>query len=136
MAAFTHRHLYLGAALLWGVPGVILTIRGVSAYAMLQFSHQWWLLFITVAVIAAFYIMFGRIVRRYTARIARLPAEKISLWQTFPRRGWLLMAFMVVLGVVLRLVPALPLEFYASFYSGLGPMLLFAAMRFALCAWR
>lgn len=134
MALFKRRHLYVVAALLWGVPGVLLTIKGVSAYGALPLVRQWWLLLVTALVAVGFGFMFGRVVERYTARIARLPAENNSLWQTFPMRGWWLMAFMMGLGVALKSVPALPFEFIASFYSGLGPMLLVSAVRFVLRA--
>ena len=34
---------------------------------------------------------------------------------------------MLCLGISLKFIPGLPMEFTASFYSALGPMLLFAA---------
>lgn len=37
---------------------------------------------------------------------------------------------MACLGVSLKFIPGLPAEFIASFYSGLGPMLILAACRF------
>lgn len=52
MALFKRRHLYFVAALLWGVPGVLLTIKGVSAYGALPLVRQWWLLLVTALVIA------------------------------------------------------------------------------------
>lgn len=54
----------------------------------------------------------------------------VPLWHTFPLRGWALIIFMLCLGISLKFIPGLPMEFTASFYSGLGPMLLFAAFRF------
>ena len=89
----------------------------------------WWLILITVLVLAGFFFMFSRIVDRYSARIAALP-EKTSFWQTFPLRGWILIVFMSCLGIALKFIPGVPAEFTASFYSGLGPMLIFAACRF------
>lgn len=89
----------------------------------------WWLILITVLVLAGFFFMFSRIVDRYSARIAALP-EKTSFGQTFPLRGWILIVFMSCLGVALKFIPGVPAEFTASFYSGLGPMLIFAACRF------
>ncbi len=89
----------------------------------------WWLILITAIVLAGFFFMFSRIVDRYSARIAALP-EKTSFWQTFPLRGWILIVFMSCLGVALKFITGVPAEFTASFYSGLGPMLIFAACRF------
>lgn len=65
----------------------------------------------------------------YSARIAAQPL-KTSFWQTFPLRGWILIVCMSCLGIALKFIPGIPAEFTASFYSGLGPMLIFAACRF------
>ena len=121
-------HLFLTATLIWGVPGVIITTKGVMAYAQLH-SHQWWLLAITLAVLAAFHLMFRRVVAKYSAHIEGLTAP-YPIWKTFPLTGWLLMWFMMSLGMSLRHIPGIPTEFFASFYSGLGPMLLLSASRF------
>ena len=121
-------HLFLTAALIWGVPGVIIMTKGVMAYAQLH-SRQWWLLAITLAVIAAFHQMFRRVVAKYSAHIEGLTAP-YPIWKTFPLTGWLLMLFMMSLGMSLRHIQGIPTEFFASFYSGLGPMLLLSAVRF------
>ena len=121
-------HLYLTAALIWGVPGGIITTKGVGAYAQLH-AREWWLFAITLIVLAAFYLMFRRVVAKYSAHIERLTAP-YPIWKTFPLTGWLLMLFMMSLGMSLRHIQGIPTEFFASFYSGLGPMLLLSALRF------
>ncbi|MBP3426252.1 MAG: hypothetical protein J6K81_06005 [Rikenellaceae bacterium] len=123
------------AALLWGVPGCIITSKGVAAYRAVAIDDLWWLILCTVTVLVAFYFMFRRVVARYSGRIAKLPS-KARLWQTFPLRGWILMLFMMSLGVALKHIPAVPLQFTASFYSGLGPMLLLSSARFLCNVWR
>lgn len=84
---------------------------------------------ITALVLAGFFMMFRKIVDKYSARIAAQPQET-SFWQAFPLRGWILIVCMSCLGIALRFIPGIPAEFTASFYSGLGPMLVFAACRF------
>ena len=91
----------------------------------------WWLLLITVSVITGFFYMFRRIVDRYCDRIASLPDE-IYIWHTFPARGWALLIFMMGLGIALKHIPGVSSAFTASFYSGLGPMLLVSSTRFLL----
>ena len=124
------KHLYAAAGVIWGIPGFIITSKGISAYGMQSSDTLWWLLMITAAVLTAFFFMFRRIVDRYCDRIAALP-DKVSIWQTFPTRGWILVVFMTCLGIVLKHIPAIPTAFTASFYSGLGPMLVLASARFA-----
>ena len=121
--------LYVFAAAIWGIPGVIISIKGIKAYMTQPSDNLWWLVLITAAVILGFFFMFRKIVDRYCRRIASLD-EKVSIWQTFPVRGWILIVFMMCLGIVLKHIPQIPTAFTASFYSGLGPMLVVAAIRF------
>ena len=123
------KNLYCIAALIWSIPGIIITVKGIRAYLSMAPQNLWWLLLITAAVLASFYMMFSRIVDRYSTRIAAQP-QKTTVWQTFPLRGWILIVCMSCLGIVMKHIPAVPAAFTASFYSGLGPMLLFAALRF------
>ena len=123
------RHLYAVAAVIWGIPGITITLKGISAYGKQSSENLWWLLLITASVLAAFFMMFRRIVNRYCGRIASLPAN-VKIWHTFPARGWILIVFMMGLGIALNHIPEIPSAFTASFYSGLGPMLVVSAFRF------
>ena len=129
------KHLFYLAALIWGIPALIVTAKGIAAYTHIASHDLWWLLLVSGGVFAAFTLMFRGIVNRYSARIDSLEG-KLQLWQTFPLRGWILILFMMGLGMTLRFIPNIPLEFTASFYSGLGPALIVAAIRFATRARR
>lgn len=126
------KQLYIVAAVIWGIPGIIISVKGVDAYLMQSPDAIWWLLMITAAVMTGFFFMFRRIVDRYCDRIAQLP-EKVKVWHTFPTRGWALLVFMMGLGIALKHIPGVPTAFTASFYSGLGPMLLLSSVRFVSC---
>lgn len=134
MFVLQRKHLYLAAALLWGVPGTVIAIKGVMAYTFVAWRSLWSLFPATIVVMTGFFFMFNRIVARYISRIESLPANKVTLLNTFPLRGWLLMFLMMGLGLVLRSLPGLSVAFVASFYSGLGPMLLLSAAKFVLSA--
>ena len=123
------KHLYVVAAVIWGIPGIMITLKGIKAYTIQPSENLWWLLLITAFVLASFFLMFRRIVDRYSERIASLP-ERVKIWQTFPLRGWILLIFMMSLGIALKHIPGIPSAFTASFYTGLGPMLLLSAGRF------
>lgn len=124
------RHLYILAAIIWGIPGINITIKGINAYIEQPSDRIWWLLVITSFVMAGFFYVFNKVVIRYTERIASL-TDKSAPWHVFPARGWLLLIFMAGLGVTLRNIPSIPSSFIASFYSGLGPMLILSAVRYA-----
>lgn len=125
------KHLYIVSAVIWGIPGILISVKGINAYMMQMPDDIWWLLLITVSVITGFFYMFRRIVDRYCDRIASLPDE-IYIWHTFPARGWALLIFMMGLGIALKHIPGVSSAFTASFYSGLGPMLLVSSTRFLL----
>ena len=123
------RFLFLIAAIIWGIPGVMITIKGIKAYTAMPSDELWWLLLITVFVLSSFIVMFRRIVNRYCALIDAKP-EKTTVLHTFPLRGWILVICMSCLGIALKFMPFIPAEFAASFYSGLGPALVIAAILF------
>lgn len=123
------RHLFILAALIWGIPGASITFKGIAAYRNVALPDLWWLISITVSVCIGFYLMFRRIVDRYSERISSLP-DRVNALMTFPVRGWILLIFMMGLGIFLKHLPGVPVQFTASFYSGLGPMLLLSAVRF------
>lgn len=123
------RDLYIVAGVIWGVPGVIISLKGINAYRIQPSEDIWWLLLITAGILSGFFLMFRRIVKRYCQRIASLP-DQVKIWQTFPARGWFLIVFMMGLGIALKHIPDIPSAFTASFYSGLGPMLLLSSLRF------
>ena len=122
-------HSYVVAAAIWGIPGINIAVKGIKAYMLIRPDDLWWLMLITVAVSVFFFIIFRRVVRKYSERIVSLP-DSVMIWRVFPPKGWILLAFMMGLGITLKYIPSVPMAFTASFYSGLGPMLIVAATRF------
>ena len=120
---------YIVAALIWGIPGINIAIKGLRTYMLMKPEDLWWLILITVAVSVFFFIIFRRVVRKYSERIVSLP-DSVMIWRVFPPKGWILLAFMMGLGITLKYIPSVPMAFTASFYSGLGPMLIVTATRF------
>lgn len=131
---FDRKYSYIIAAAVWGIPGINIAVKGVRAYMMIKPLTLWWLILITVAVAVFFFNIFRKVVRKYSDRIAALP-DRVWIWQVFPPRGWILLMFMMGLGITLKYAPGVPMVFTASFYSGLGPMLVVAALRFLLELW-
>ena len=121
---------YVIAAAIWGIPGINIAIKGVKTYMLMNPDDLWWLMLITVAVSIFFFIIFRRVVIKYSERIASLP-DSVMIWQIFPPKGWILLVIMMGLGITLKHIPDIPMSFTASFYSGLGPMLIVSALRFA-----
>ena len=123
------KYLYIIAAVIWGIPGINITIKGIGTYMLMKSDTLWWMILITVVVAVFFFNILSKVAGIYTERIATLP-DKVMIWQVFPLRGWILLVFMMGLGIILKYIPDVPIAFISSFYSGLGPMLVVASLRF------
>lgn len=129
------RHLLLANAIVWGAPGVKILVTGIQSYLAIWPSRLIvWLALGTIVVLVGFLFMFSRIVERYSARILAFPEKKKSLLAFLPVKGWILVIFMMCLGISLKFIPGVPTEFFASFYPGLGTALIVAGATF-LAKW-
>ena len=126
-------HLLAINGLLWTAIGTKITITGVSHYLLVDKPQNLlWMIPLSILVFAAFYRMFTGVVRKYSARIMAMTEEKTSIFRTFSLKGYLIIAFMISLGIGLKHIPGIPSNFFAWFYCGLGPGLLSAGIRFLL----
>lgn len=123
-------YLYYVASIIWMIPGLILTTKGLLAYTTIP-SHQLWLLNITIGIMVFFYIIFTKVVTKYCQHIVSQPNPTL-IWQVFSTKGWILLLIMVGLAMLIRVLPFVSNQFIASFYTGLGPMLILSSIRFML----
>ena len=125
------RHLLFVNGLLWLAIGTKIALTGIDAYRHLE-AVPWWYFLLSALVFAGFYVMFTGVVRKYSQRIEALPDPKTSIFKTFSVKGYLIIAFMITLGITLKRIPQVPDSFIAWFYCGLGPGLFSAGVRFLL----
>ncbi|MBR1426982.1 MAG: hypothetical protein IJ581_05970 [Paludibacteraceae bacterium] len=130
-------HLLLMQMLCWLAPGIVIVKKGILAMlTVAQTAPQrvWWLALTALAVAVSFSLMFNNFIKRYTARILSFPERKKSLFAFFDLRGYILIIFMMGLGISLKYIPGMPAEFFAGFYPGLGTALSIAGLRY-LYSW-
>lgn len=130
-------HLLLMQVLCWLAPGIVIMRKGIlslTAVAAANPQRLWWLIAIAVVVAVLFSLMFNSFILRYTNRILSFPERKKSLFAFFDLKGYILIFFMMALGISLKYIPCLPVEFFAAFYPGLGLALTIAGIRF-FCSW-
>lgn len=128
------RYLLLVNGLLWMAIGVKILLTGVDYYGRLE-SIPWWYFLLSAVVFAGFWFMFTGVVRKYAARIMSMTEPKTSIFKTFSIKGYIIIAFMITLGIFLKRIPQVPDSFIAWCYCGLGPGLLSAGIRF-IVRWR
>ena len=86
---------------------------------------------LSVVVFVVFQIfVFGKLVKKHTERIGNYTEERHLFIKFFDGKSFLIMAFMMILGIVLRYGGLAPKHFIAFFYAGLGASLLLAGLKF------
>lgn len=133
MLKVKRHHLLAVNGLLWTAIGIKILSIGLSHYLRVSNTMALcWMIPLSLLVFAGFYVMFTGVVSKYSSRILAMPEDRVSIFKTFSLKGYLLIAFMISLGIGLKHIPAIPSSFFAWFYCGLGPGLLSAGIRFIL----
>lgn len=120
--------LLLLACLVWSAAGFNILRIGVLAYP--NYLGVWSFL-LSALVFAVFQRMvFGKLVKKHTARIRAYEEERHFFLKFFDVKSFLIMAVMMSGGIWLRSGGLAPERFIAVFYTGLGASLLLAGVRF------
>ena len=127
------------AGIVWLAAGVNILRIGVESFGtVMQQGSMGRLLLLALAalvVLIGFCFMFRKIVGKHSSRIMGYKEDRKPVWYFFDVKGYLLMVFMMGLGIGLRSGQFLPVDFFAAFYTGLGSALSFSGIRF-LAAWK
>lgn len=120
--------LLLLASLVWSAAGFNILRIGLMAYSP-HLKPQNFLLTALVFVIFQVFI-FGRLVKKHTARITNYREERHCFLKFFDGKSFAIMAVMMSGGIGLRMSGIAPEVFIAFFYTGLGAALLLAGLLF------
>ena len=117
------------AGIVWLLAGMNVAILGVRAVIDVRDLAALILLALAggaVAIFCAFHPMFSKLVQKNVQRIADLEGERHHVVRFFDRKSYLMMAFMMSLGIGMRAAGVVPNWFIAFFYTGLGVALALA----------
>ena len=122
------------AGVVWLIAGLNILIIGLTSY----FSDVWafWQVLLlvlgSVATFLLFHSMFSRLVGKHVRRIRNYEDERQNPLLFFDLKSYLIMFFMIALGVTLRVSGWVPAWFIAFFYVGLGTALALAGVGFLM----
>ena len=120
--------LLLLACLVWSAAGFNILRIGLMAYPAYLTAVNYLL---SVLVFAVFqWFIFGKLVRKHTARITSYLEERHFFLKFFDGKAFVIMAVMMTGGIGLRVSGLAPERFIAVFYTGLGGALLLAGLLF------
>lgn len=122
--------LLLIACFVWTAAGFNILRIGIMAYSSYLSLLN---IILSAAVFGIFqYFIFGRLVKKHTKRISDYEEEKHFFLKFFDLKSFIIMAFMMIVGIYLRTSGLGPERFIAVFYSGLGAFLFLAGILFGI----
>lgn len=127
--------LLITCSALWLAAGFNVVRMGVLALSASEMA-VWTMLVGMIVVFALFGAMFMKISLKNMNRIESMPAAQQKIWNCMPVKSYLIMVFMIALGVCLRRNPAIPRGFIAFFYIGLGSALALAGALYLIRVFR
>lgn len=89
-------------------------MRGVAAIVLVAIAGG------AVAAFCGFHSMFSKLVKKNSQRIYELEGECHNPFRFFDRKGYIMMAIMISMGIGMRAAGLFPEWFIAFFYTGLG----------------
>ena len=116
------------ACLVWSAAGFNILRIGLIAYPAYRSVLNYLLSVLVFAVFQKF--IFGRLVKKHTARIHSYEEEYHFFLKFFDGKSFVIMAVMMSGGIALRVSGLAPERFIAVFYTGLGASLLLAGLLF------
>ena len=123
------------AGFVWLAAGINILRIGIKSVIAVFSTAGFWRIFLVIvlacAIFTGFHLMFTRIVEKHTTRILSYETKQ-PFWKFFDLKSYLLMIFMMGLGIGLRRSGWLPDFFFAFFYTGLGTALSIAGIRFLI----
>lgn len=117
------------AGIVWLLAGLNVAILGVRAAIDMRGVAAIILVAIAggaVATFCGFHPMFSRLVKKNSQRITDLDGDRHHVVRFFDRKGYIMMALMMSMGIGMRAAGLFPEWFIAFFYTGLGVALALA----------
>ncbi|MGQ3684672.1 MAG: hypothetical protein ACUBOA_06660 [Candidatus Loosdrechtia sp.] len=128
--AIPKKWLFYVATFVWGIVSYrILSIGLADIYENPSYS----MIYIPAGLILSlpfFKYFFLRITNRHIGRILQVKSERPCLFSFFDIKGYLIMSFMIVLGITAHKISAIPHRYLGVFYISLGLSLFFSALHF------
>ena len=122
--------LLIYAAIVWMFAGGMVMKLGYEVLLAEQ-GRKMISAIVAVGVFLIFYFsIFSKMVHKHEKRIKNKEKERLCVFSFFDVKGYVIMACMMTLGVVIRSMRFVPPMYWAPFYVGLGTALFSAGILF------
>ncbi|WP_455674562.1 hypothetical protein [Phocaeicola sp.] len=131
----TKNTLLITAGAVWLIAGINILRIGLSCWIN---DSQYWLFKAceaTLVFLLFFGFIFHKLYRKHTHRISQKKSKNCP-FSFFDAKGWIVMIFMITIGVLARTLHLLSEAFIAVFYTGLSIALIGTGIRFIRFWWK
>lgn len=128
--------LLITAGIVWIIAGANILRIGVTIWLN---NTQGWLFKsceATVVFLLFFILVFRGLYYKHTRRIEQKKNEKNCPFAFFDAKGWIIMTFMISVGITVRTFHLLPDSFISVFYTGLALALIVTGVLFLVYWWK
>ncbi|GCB36031.1 hypothetical protein [Bacteroides faecalis] len=128
--------LLITAGIVWIIAGTNILRIGIVTWIN---STQDWMFKIgeaTVVFLLFFVFVFRKLYYKHTRRIEEKKEEKNCPFSFFDVKSWIMMAFMIALGITIRSLHLLADSFISVFYTGLSIALILTGILFIRYWWQ
>lgn len=128
--------LLITAGIVWIVAGANILRIGIVTW---HNGSQYWLFKVGEAIVVFllfFILVFRGLYYKHTERITQKKQDKNCPFAFFDIKGWIIMTFMISLGITIRSLHLLPNSFISVFYTGLSLALMVTGVLFIRYWWQ
>lgn len=128
--------LLITAGIVWLIAGANILRIGITTWLN---NTQGWLFKsceATVVFLLFFILVFRGLYYKHTRRIEQKKNEKNCPFAFFDAKGWIIMTFMISVGITVRTFHLLPDSFISVFYTGLALALIVTGVLFLVFWWK
>ena len=127
--------LIITAGIIWIIAGANILKIGITTWMSDSLYWPWKVAGAIAIFIIFFFLIFKRLYGKHTRRIAEKDDKNHPL-AFFDAKGWIIMAFMMTMGITVRTFHLLSESFIAYFYTGLSVALIMTGLLFVKHWWQ
>ncbi len=128
--------LLITAGTVWIIAGANILRIGILTWMNNAEGWPYKIAEATIVFLVFFFFIFKRLYTKHTQRIEEKKEQNNCPFAFFDTKSWIIMLFMIGLGVTIRSFRLLPESFISVFYTGLSSALILTGILFIRYWWR
>ncbi len=126
------RNLLVVAGIVWIMAGTMVSKLGIEVF-LNGYKYKFIYLIVGITVFSIFFnFIFKKMVKKHKNRILNKDKEKLCVFSFFDVKSYIIMLFMMGLGITIRSIQSINPVYWAPVYIGIGSALFLAGVLFII----